>query len=51
MASGGDDGGLWTTTLVLLVFSISCCGGVAPVEASDFRTVSYEALVHNVETF
>ena len=40
-----------TTTLLLVVFSISCCRGVAPVEGSDFRTVSYEALVHNIETF
>ena len=41
---GGGGGG------VLLVFSV-CCGAAVAAAVSDFRTVSYEALVHNVETF
>ena len=52
MAGGGGGVPLLSTTTLLLVFSISCYGQqVAPVDGSDFRTVSYEALVHNVETF
>ena len=52
MAGGGGGVPLLSTTTLLLVFSISCYGQrVPPVDGSDFRTVSYEALVHNVETF
>ena len=52
MAGRGGGVPLLSTTTLLLVFSISCYGQrVAPVDGSDFRTVSYEALVHNVETF
>ena len=52
----GDGGGVrgWgaggvITTRQLLVFSILSC--IAMAAGSDFRTIPYEALVHNMEQF
>ena len=50
MAAGGSGGGGGAPALPLLLLFCVSTAAAAP-GGSDFRTVSYEALVHNMETF